>query len=190
MREYDLIADWFVAARGPTIGRPEIVALADLLTPHADVLDLGCGAGVPITEELIRRGLCVYGVDSSAKLLDRFRARFPSVPVECATLQASTFFGIQFDAAVAWGVLFHLSADDQALIIDKVARSLRPGGHFIFTSGDVAGVREGTMGGEIFSYLSLGSTRYVELLDRAGLRLREEYDDAGQNHVYWATKPR
>src|SRR5215469_1696895 len=43
-----------------------VVELAELLPAQARVADLGCGAGIPATRELVARGLQVVGVDFSA----------------------------------------------------------------------------------------------------------------------------
>jgi len=50
-----------------------------MLPDGANVLDLGCGTGVPITKTLIERGLHVYGIDASPSMLAAFRARFPAI---------------------------------------------------------------------------------------------------------------
>jgi len=63
---YEGIAAKFLAVRvGPgsgCIGAEKVRAWARQLAEGSAVLDLGCGAGVPVTEVLIDRGLAVYGV--------------------------------------------------------------------------------------------------------------------------------
>ena len=136
MREYDQTVDWFIRNRRPQIGPPDVADFARALVPGARILDLGCGTGVPITQCLVEDGYDVFAIDSSSKMLEQFRMSFPGVPVQCATIQDSDFFGLCFDAVVAWGVWFHLTAADQETGIEKVARVLNPGGRFLFTAGD------------------------------------------------------
>ena len=81
MREYDLIADWYPSDRGRTVGVAEALAVAPTLSAHSRILDIGCGNGVPITEALVNAGHRVVGLDSSAGMLDRFRANLPVTPV-------------------------------------------------------------------------------------------------------------
>lgn len=57
-----------VYARLPAFGEPEIVHAA--ISPGAEVLELGCGAG-RVTHPLLRLGHPVVAVDSSADMLDR-----------------------------------------------------------------------------------------------------------------------
>src|ERR1017187_9644051 len=54
-----------------------VADLARLLPPGAQVVDLGCGAGIPATRELSDRGLRVIGADFSAVQLRRARRLVP-----------------------------------------------------------------------------------------------------------------
>jgi 2-polyprenyl-3-methyl-5-hydroxy-6-metoxy-1,4-benzoquinol methylase len=188
MREYDEISDWFADTRRRDPGVPDVTAFARSLPPGARVLDLGCGTGVPITQCLIAEGCEVYAIDSSAKMIERFRAAFPGVPAACERIQDSTFFDTTFDGIVAWGVLFHLDATDQEAAIARMARALKPGGRLFFTSADVDATSESEMQGLTFTYVSLGSAAYARVLRDHGLVLIDEHNDAWDNYVYIATK--
>lgn len=188
MREYDQIAEWFTRVRNPEIGIPDLVAFVHSLSPHAKILDLGCGDGIPISQYLFREKFDLVGLDSSQEMIRRYRANFPTIPTRCERAQEASFKPGSFDAIVAWGVLFHLSDTEQASLIAKVAGWLKPGGRFLFTSGDVEGVVEGEMNGRSFAYVSLGSSTYRCLLECAGMRVLAAYSDPWENHVYIAQK--
>ena len=53
MREYDLIADWYMTDRGTTVGVANALAIAEKLPARSLILDLGCGNGVPISRALV-----------------------------------------------------------------------------------------------------------------------------------------
>lgn len=186
MREYDEIAEWFTATRSPTIGVPDLTALAQTLPPHARVLDLGCGDGIPVSRLLLREGFDLTALDSSPEMVRRYRINFPDVPTQCVRVQDAHFAPASFEAVVAWGVLFHLSETEQATAIRKVSEWVRPGGRFLFTSGDTQGVAESDMNGVAFRYTSLGIGAYRRLLEGAGMRLEHHYADAWGNYVYVA----
>ena len=57
-----------------------------------------------------------------------FRERFPDVEIECNTVEQSDFFGRKFDGVIAWGLMFLLMPDAQAIVIERVGRVLEPGG--------------------------------------------------------------
>ncbi|MEM1056500.1 MAG: class I SAM-dependent methyltransferase [Bacteroidota bacterium] len=188
MHEYDQIAEWYASARSPDAGLADVRDFVRRLPPHARILDLGCGTGVPTTQFLVQEGFGVAGLDSSAEMVARFRARFPEVPVRCGRAQDARYPTASFGAVVAWGVLFHLEAKDQTTVIQRVADWLTPGGRFLFTSAEEAGTREDEMDGVTFPYVSLGVEGYRDALEAAGLRLEAHHRNAWDNHVYLAHK--
>jgi SAM-dependent methyltransferase len=189
MHEYDLIADWYASDRHPAIGVPEVVSLASSLAPGGRVLDVGCGTGIPLTRALLSLGLQVVGVDSSERMLERFRINCPGTPFICGAIQSCDLGGLAFDAAIAWGVLFHLDHDEQAKAIANVAHALKIGARFLFTSGDEDGSRQGQpMNGVPFQYWSFSVDGYRRVLRAHGLELLDTHADAGGNVYYLAVK--
>ena len=65
--------------------------LATLLPREAAVLDLGCGAGVPVTRWLSDKGFAVTGVDVSARQLDLARNYVPEATFIKADMTEVTF---------------------------------------------------------------------------------------------------
>src|SRR5688572_11761180 len=189
MDEYDLIADWYAADRNEHIGVPEVTTLAASLPPGATVLDVGCGNGMPLTRALLAAGCSVVGVDSSERMLEHFRRNFPNTRAVRSTIQASEFDAATFDGAIAWGVLFHLPHVEQAKAVAKIAHSLKTGGLFLFTSGDVDGDKEGLpMNGVPFHYFSFSAGNYRALLAKHALTLIDVHTDRWANTHYLARK--
>ena len=157
VREYDLIADWYASERIDQTGVPETAALASSIPAGSRVLDIGCGNGIPITRALLGAGHKVIGLDSSSRQLERLRDNCPETPAVRGVVQACPFADRIFDAAVAWGVMFHLRPEDQIQAIASVSRVLRIGAPFLFTSGDADGFegKEGTMNDVVFRYFPL-----------------------------------
>ena len=189
MYEYDLIADWYATERRAPTGVPELEALVARLPVGAAVLDVGCGNGIPLTSLLVAAGCTVLGIDSSPRMLERFRRNCPGTPFICGPIQSADLHGRTFDAAVAWGVIFHLPHDEQRSAIAKIASVLSPGGLLLFTSGDQDGEKEGDpMNGVPFHYWSFSVDGYRELLRANGLTLLDVQRDTGQNIYYLARR--
>src|ERR671913_1576456 len=137
---YEGIASTYVAGRGTrplvgdAIGAATVRAWAQAFPPGATVLDLGSGPGEPSTRILQEAGLTTYAVDASPTMVAAFRERYPGVPIERNTVEASEFFNRTFSGVLAWGLLFLLDPAAQALVIEKVARALGPQGRFLFTA--------------------------------------------------------
>jgi SAM-dependent methyltransferase len=188
MHEYDLIADWYALERIHPTGVPEVQALTEELPRGASVLDIGCGNGIPLTQLLVNAGFHVVGVDSSSKMLEKFRANLPHTPALYGTIQSCDLGGRVFDAAISWGMLFHLTPGEQARTFAKLADALKPGGLFLFTAGDKDGEIEGAMNGVVFHYFSFSVEGYRGLLDEHRFTLIDTHADAGQNTYYLARR--
>lgn len=184
---WDAVAERFMAARSD-IGATLVRGWArDTLPPSSAIVDIGCGSGVPIAQVLIEDGFTVAGIDASPTLIAAFARRFPDTQHACEAAQDSRFFDRSFDAAVAIGLLFLLSAGDQRAVIDRVANALRPGGRLLFSAPREACEWQDTLTGR--RSLSLGEAGYARLLEESGLRLTGRYTDEGANNYFEALKP-
>ncbi|WP_439582050.1 class I SAM-dependent methyltransferase [Dyadobacter bucti] len=168
------------------IGAPEVRFWAKSLPPNAAVLDVGCGIGLPISQALVAEGLTVYGMDASPSMVEGFKQNFPNIPVACEAAEDSSFFNRQFDAIIAWGLMFLLPEKTQEVVIQKMANALSTGGKLLFTAPSAKMMWEDTIT-EIES-ISLGADRYKELLAGSGLSFIEEFEDEGENHYYHAIR--
>jgi len=191
MREYDLIADWYAnESRGRAVGVAEALAVAAMLPANSRILDVGCGNGVPITAALINSGHRVFGLDSSAGMLAHFRVNLPNTPVSCGDVRRCPFANGTFDAAISWGMMFHLRPSDQAEAFESVSRVLKPGAPFLFTASEIEAADEGgitgTMDGVSFRYYAVAS--YRTLLAEHDFVLVDVHDDPGVSTYYLACK--
>ncbi|HLP24814.1 MAG TPA: class I SAM-dependent methyltransferase [Acidobacteriota bacterium] len=182
---YESAAANFISARS-LIGAAEVRTWARGLPRGGAVLDLGCGHGEPVTRTLLDAGLSVYGVDASPGLLAELRRRFPSVTTECALVEESAFFDRTFDGVIAWGLMFLLKPEAQALVVRKAVRAVKPGGQFLFTAPSQACEWRDALTGRIS--ISLGAETYRALLHAEGMDLVHEEHDDGANHYYCASR--
>jgi SAM-dependent methyltransferase len=189
---YEAVASLYVAGRGTrplagdAIGAATVRAWAQAFPAGATVLDLGAGPGEPSTRILQEAGLATYAVDASQTMVAAFRERFPGVPIEHNTAEASGFFDRTFDGVLAWGLLFLLTPEAQAVVIAKVAGALNPGGRFLFTAPKERLDWLDAMTGRPSH--SLGAHAYEGLLREAGLRWVGDAQDEGENHYYFVEK--
>ncbi len=145
---------------------------------------------MPLTQYLVEAGFDVLGVDSSSKMLEKFRTNLPNTPAICEQIQSCDFEGRLFDATISWGVLFHLRPDEQRQVFAKMADVMKPGGLFLFTAADTIGDGhiEGTMDGVVFRYFASGVKSYLDILNEHGFTLIDTHADAGHNTYYLARK--
>ena len=190
VREYDLIADWYASERDDQTGVSEATALASSLPRGSLVLDIGCGHGLPVTRALLGNGHRVVGLDSSAAMLTIFRRSCPEAFAVEGMIQACPFADRMFDAVVACGVMFHLRPEDALKAIAEVARIVKVGTPFLFSSGDVDDFdgKDGQMNGVTFRYFSYSVSGYQRILADHGFTLADVHSDSGKNTYYLARK--
>jgi SAM-dependent methyltransferase len=177
-RGYDAIALRYAEWAGQ-VDSPVMEWVRDLdarLDDGADVLELGCGRGVPATRELARRHR-VTGVDISAVQIELARHHVPEASFVHADAMELEVAPVSFDAVVALFVFGHVPIEEQASLIARIGHWLRDGGFFLGTFGAGDAGEEITvdwLGAPMF-FASLGSEAYPPLLRDAGLEpVRDE----------------
>lgn len=133
---YDEVATRYLADR-PTDGG-DIAALAELverLVPRSRVLDAVCGAGVPITRQLVAAGLTTVGLDFSIKQLELAGGLVPEADPVQGDLASLPFPAASFDAVVSYYAIIHVPRADHAAVFAEVRRVLRPGGWSLLCVG-------------------------------------------------------
>ena len=134
---YDAMAERYLAWSGlrPSAARLRYLALAqELIPPGADVLDLGCGAGIPMTAALAA-GRHVTGVDISSAQIALARVNVPSASFIQADLTTLDLPAASLDAVVAFYSLTHVPRADHGALFGRIRSWLRPGGVFLASLG-------------------------------------------------------
>lgn len=109
--------------------------LGALLHPGANVLDLGCGAGIPATKLLADSGFMVVGVDFSEVQIERARTLVPSARFVCTDMVLWDSDPETFEAVVSVYALIHLPLEDQRPLFSRIAQRLRPNGYLLAIVG-------------------------------------------------------
>lgn len=165
---YDIIADWFDESRGRKgFETPYLERITTTAPTGGHVLDLGCGAGDPIAAYFIDKRWHVTGVDLSAALLEKSRARFPAQEWLHADMRHVNLEH-KFDAVLGWDSFFHLPAEDQRTMFGVFSAHLKPDGYLLFNTGTTAGTVYGQMEGHDFHHASLDIEEYRSLLAKHG----------------------
>jgi SAM-dependent methyltransferase len=142
--------------------------LAGLLRRGARVADLGCGAGIPATRELTRRGLQVVGVDFSAVQLKRAKRVAPAAGLVQADMAALQFAPASMDAVVSFYALIHVPLADQRALFPRIRSWLRPAGLFLAIVGAPPWTgTERYLGADMF-WDHAGTGSYLDWLEEAG----------------------
>lgn len=165
------------------------------LPAGADVVDVGCGSGVPVARALAAAGHRVTGIDISEVQVSRARelvptARFVHADVTTVDLPAGSL-----DAVVSFYALIHVPLDEQPPLLERIAGWLRPGGWLVATMGHTAwtGSDDDWLGGGVrmwWSHADAATNR--TWLAAAGLEVvEEEFVPEGDSGavLFWARRP-
>lgn len=113
--------------------REKLLALAQL-APRESILDVGCGTGTLaiLARRLVGASGAVYGIDASAEMIARARAKACRRRIEAtfqtAPAQALPFPDGIFDVVLATLVLHHLGRNGRRALVGEMRRVLKAGG--------------------------------------------------------------
>lgn len=174
---YDTIAERYFAwsdARPSATRRRWLARALELIPRGSYVLDLGCGAGVPMTRALAA-GRQVTGVDISARQVELARAAVPEATFIHADMSALDLEPASLDAVVAFYSLTHVPRADLPGLLGAVRRWLRPGGILIASMGaqDAPDAVEADWLGAPMFFSHHGAKKNRALVRRAGFELEE-----------------
>ena len=172
-RGYDLCAPAYEQSR-QCDAHPELNLLTRRLTNGAQVLDIGCGAGVPIAQMLAQR-FRVTGVDISSEQIRRARINVPQGTFIQGDIMSVTFPPAGFDAAVAFYTLFHLPREEHPDLLRRTRSWLKPGGYLLatVTSFAEAAYTEDDFFGVTMYWSNYGLDDYQAILTEIGFKLLE-----------------
>ena len=166
------------------IGADIVSQWAGALPEGARVLDIGAGTGLPVTDALVEAGLDVHAVDASPRMVERFRARHPDIPIAREDVRTSALFGLPYAGVVAVGLVFLLSEQEQAELFAKISEVLLPGGRLLISAPRETGSWDDILTGHRSH--SLGDATYRELLRQNGFTRIDSFADPSGNHYYSA----
>lgn len=146
-KAYDSMADTYLswtentfASRLSYLNR----LLALLPTPSAEkpisVLELGCGAGVPVTQTLASNPhIRITANDISSAQIALARKHLPeSVTLVQGDMMAIEFQPGELDAVVGMYSISHLPREEQTTMLRRIAEWLKPGGRLLMNFAEQA----------------------------------------------------
>ena len=126
---YDQIAERYLEWRARQPRQEEFARWLGLLRDYvrhgAQVLDIGCGAEIPLTLALSKT-FDVTGVDISARQIELAGRNVPAARFIQGDMTTLDFAPASFDAAVASYSLFHVPRAEHVGLFRSIARWLRP----------------------------------------------------------------
>ena len=183
---YDDIARTYHEQRDKFKSNELLARFSSPLPPGGDVLDVGCGAGVPVARFLVDAGFRVTGVDVSSSMLKLARVHVPSANFIKMDMRQLKFDADCFDGICAFYSLFHVPREEHLQVLIGFNRLLRQDGVLLFSSGRDAweGI-EDFHGARMFWSHPDGEVTRQLVIDAGFAVLMSEVQEHGGEKHYW-----
>jgi len=142
------------------------------LPRKARVLDLGCGAGIPVARQLADHGCDVVGVDGSRRQIALACENEPRGTFIAADMTKVALEPMSFDAVTAFYSITHVPRDEHLALLTKIKTWLKPRGLFLASLGYrdcLAWTGEWLGTTMFFSHFDAATNR--ALVEKAGLEI-------------------
>lgn len=173
---YDAIAQAYLKHRSiDSADRSLLHELSEILPKYARVLDVGCGAGVPVTK-LLSLHFDVVGVDFSGEQIRLARKLVPTATFIFEDVMALELPAESFNAVISYYAVFHIPREMHAALFKRFYYWLTPGGYTLLCLGykEQPDVVEGSFLGVPMFFSSFDREKNLELLVNAGFDIKWE----------------
>src|SRR5258706_4599603 len=170
---YNKIADRYLAER--TVDSEDVRLLGDfieLLSSDAEVLDAGCGAGIPISKMLAEH-FRVTGVDFSKAQIELAKKNVPNAKFICEDMTKLNFPDDPFDGICSYYAIIHIPREEHQPLLVNFHRMLKTGGMALLCLGAenlIDDIDENYLGTRMY-WSHYDSATYLKLLKEIGFPL-------------------
>lgn len=162
----------------------------DKLPAHAQVLDAGCGAGIPIAQLLSER-FQVTGVDFSEAQTELAKQHVPNATFICQDMTKLDVPKNTFDGICSYYAIIHIPREDHQSLLANFHRMLKPGGIALLCLGAehlIDDIDENYLGTRMY-WSHYDAETYLRMLRECGFSIvwsRRVADEtcAGAGHLF------
>ncbi|HEU4745414.1 MAG TPA: class I SAM-dependent methyltransferase [Anaerolineales bacterium] len=163
---YNAIANRYLAERSRDSADVRLLdEFVEQLPANAEVLDAGCGAGVPIGQ-MLSKHFHVTGVDFSKTQIELAKRNVPKGTFLCEDMTKLDFPDNTFDGITSYYAIIHVPRQEHQSLLANFHRMLKPGGLALLCLGAehlIDDVDEDFFGARMYwSHYDRGT--YLELL--------------------------
>lgn len=177
---YNKVANVYLSDRDRLKSAKYVQQLLKYIPKKSTILDLGCGAGIPIDDILIKAGHKVIGIDSSSEQIKLARKFCPGgeyIVGDISQIKADEY---KVQAVVSFYAIFHIPRDTHRRIFKTIASYLPKGGMLLVTMGDREFEGTHTLHGAPMWSSQFGTAANSALVEKEGFKiLIDEIDRSG-----------
>ena len=182
---YNKVANNYSDTRGIFLNTEYLDKFAALLKPGASVLDLGCGAGVPVDKFLVDKGFKVTGIDLSESQIRLAKKNVPEGMFDVKDMSDLKSGDYSVDAVVSFYAIFHVPRETHLGLFQKIYSFLTDDGVMLVTMAttDWEGVDEDFYGEKMFES-HYEPVKNTEIVREAGFEILLDTIDTSGNEKH------
>ncbi|MDP3733340.1 MAG: class I SAM-dependent methyltransferase [Candidatus Daviesbacteria bacterium] len=179
---YNKIAEDYLASRDQFSNPKYLDKLNSFLKPNSTILDIGCGAGMPIDKFFVDRGHKVIGIDISEKQIKLAKKNIPQGQFEVKNMSDIKAGEYQVDAVVSFYAIFHISREEHEDLFKRINSFLPEGGLILVTmgAGEYEGLEDNFLGTKMW-WSHYGVDKNREMIKNASFEILLDEVDASGN---------
>lgn len=173
--QYDKMAESYNANRHLFDNSAQLEELGKLT--GKDVLDAGCGSGIPVARYFVEEGCEVTGFDLSEQMILLARKNVPGGKFFQADLLTIDLPDDRYDLVLSFYCIFHILKKRQGEVFRKFFQAMKTGGYSYFTlagkeyteSTEFEGTKK--FGLHVLPYAHFSEEQYREMLRGVGFEV-------------------
>jgi len=180
-KQYNKIAEAYLKQRNILKSNKYLDKLISLLPKKSTILDIGCGAAIPIDSYLINHGFKVIGIDISEKQIELAKKNVPKGTFMQKDMSLLRDYEYKVDAVVSFYAVFHIDRNKHLDLFKKIKKFIPKNGYILMTMGydDWEG-KEKLVGNEDMEWSQFGVDKNKEIIKKAGFQIIfDEIDTSG-----------
>ena len=179
--QYNKLAENYLAGRDQFKNDKYLERLNSLLSSKSHILDIGCGAGIPVDHFFVKKGHKVTGIDISEKQIELAKKNVPQGNFKVKDMSLLVEGEYSVDAVVSFYAIFHTKREMHEDILHKINSFLEKDGYLLITMGasEWEGKEVDFFGGEM-EWSHYGAEKNIELIKNVGFEvIFSEIDTSG-----------
>lgn len=177
---YDKIAQIYLASRDRLKSGKYVQQLLKYLPKQSTILDLGCGAGIPVDDILLKAGHSVVGIDISNEQIKLARKNCPHGQFLVGNISDLAENEYEVDAVISFYTIFHIPRESHGQWLKKISTYLKRRGLLLLTMGDREFEGEHVLHGTKMWSSQYGTAKNKSLIESAGFKIiTDEIDNSG-----------
>lgn len=182
---YEKVADTYAANRNQFDSIKYLEIFSQLVEKGKTILDVGCGAGKPVDEYLVKRGFAVNGIDISERMIALAKQNVPQAFYEVKDMTKLREGEYCVNGIVSFYAIFHTPKEMHQSLLKKFASFMPNDGALLITMGasEWEGTEEDFHGAKMY-WSHYGVEKNTELVQNAGFEIVLNEIDSAANEKH------